>query len=87
MSENENKSELGQTKKYVEPLFKTEFDNPEEEVRENEEIEEDDEEYEYVTPHYTRNSILLVFFCMIAGAVIMYFLAAETSLRESAKIT
>ncbi|MBR0137082.1 MAG: hypothetical protein IJM15_01595 [Erysipelotrichaceae bacterium] len=85
MSENENRSDLGKTKKYGEPLFKTEIENGNEEAEENEELLEEDDEYEYVTPHYTRNSILLVLFCMIAGAVIMYFLAADSivaSIRE-----
>ncbi|MBQ1826613.1 MAG: hypothetical protein II126_01450 [Erysipelotrichaceae bacterium] len=85
MSENENKSELGQTKKYGEPLYRAEVDEPKEEAGLDEEIEDEDE-YEYVTPHYTRNSILIVMLCMIVGAVIMYFLAAENikaTIREN----
>lgn len=82
MSEEEkNVSELGKTKPYVQPALNEEIEEPQ---VEEEYEEEDDDEYEYVTPHYTRNSILIVVFCMIIGAVITYFLAAE-SIQETIK--
>ena len=75
MSENK-KNEDTITKKYSEPVFRSS-------LTENDPEQEDDEdEYEYVTPHYGRNAVLLVIFSMIAGAVIMYFLTGQ-QLKET----
>lgn len=47
---------------------------PEEEVEEkNEEVNlDDDDEYEYVTPHYGRNAVIVVLASMVVGVLVSY---------------
>lgn len=47
-------------------------------------VEEDQDEYEYITPHYTRNAILLLVLSMLVGAGFIFILSKD-SLYASVK--
>ena len=46
-------------------------------LEEDEALEDDDDEYEYITPHYLRNAIVVVLLFMVIGIVATFFLTRD----------
>lgn len=91
---SENQSQPEETK-VIETIETTEAETSEEVVEETVEQNEEDitkgnevitdsSEYEYVTPHYLANAILMVIVCVIVGLVASYLLFGNT-IKESVK--